>query len=205
MAKPTVSTKTRKESELISYAQQVVKKSKENASLFPDATAKVTLLENVLADYMDSRTEAAFRDMRQIVIKNQQAELVKQALYDLSLHVESVAKGDPNILLAAGFVPSKGNGGSVGHSPKANDLRVEATRPGTNTVTARVQSWNYARFYQFEYRKSGSLNEWTTVLSTKSRIEISNLEYLQEYEFRVTYLSSNPTPNYSNTVRCVVV
>ncbi|NGM63788.1 hypothetical protein [Sphingobacterium sp. SGR-19] len=205
MAKPVLTSKTRTESRLVQYASNVVKKSKENADLFPDATEKVTLLETALADYTDSLSEAAFRDMRQVVIKNQQAVLVRQLLYDLSLHVESVAKGDPNIVLAAGFVPGKNNAPNAGISPKANDLRAVVTHPGTNTVQLRVNPWRPARFYQFEYRKTGSLNEWTTVLSTKSKLGISDLDYLQEYEFRITYLGTNPTPNYSDTVRCVVV
>ncbi|TYR33635.1 hypothetical protein FXV77_17370 [Sphingobacterium phlebotomi] len=205
MAKPVLTSKTRTESRLVQYASNVVKKSKENADLFPEATEKVTLLETALADYTDSLSEAAFRDMRQVVIKNQQAVLVRQLLYDLSLHVESVAKGDPNIVLAAGFVPGKNNAPSAGISPKANDLRAVVTHPGTNTVQLRVNPWRQARFYQFEYRKAGSMNEWTTVLSTKSKLGISDLDYLQEYEFRVTYLGTIPTPNYSDTVRCVVV
>ncbi|HLT87886.1 MAG TPA: hypothetical protein VKZ57_09860 [Sphingobacterium sp.] len=204
MKKPAVSSKTGTESQLIAYASNVVKKSQENASLFPDAAEKVTLLESALADYMEARTEASFRDMRQVVIKNQQAVMVRQALYDLSLHVESVAKGDPNILLAAGFIPSKNNTSSVGQTPKANDLRAMITHPGTNTVQLRVNRWRPARFYQFEYRKTGSMNEWTKVLSSKSKMSISNLEYAQEYEFRVTYLATDPTPNYSDTVRCLV-
>ncbi len=205
MAKPVLTSKTRTESRLVQYASNVVKKSKENADLFPDATEKVTLLETALADYTDSLSEAAFRDMRQVVIKNQQAVLVRQLLYDLSLHVESVAKGDANIVLAAGFVPGKNNAPNAGISPRANDLRAVVTHPGTNTVQLRVNPWRPARFYQFEYRKAGSLNEWTTVLSTKSRMAISGLEYLREYEFRITYLGTNPTPNYSDTVHCVVV
>ncbi|PRD47117.1 hypothetical protein [Sphingobacterium haloxyli] len=205
MAKPVLTSKTRTESRLVQYASNVVKKSKENADLFPDAAEKVTLLETALADYTDSLSEAAFRDMRQVVIKNQQAVLVRQLLYDLSLHVESVAKGDPNIVLAAGFVPGKNNAPNAGISPKANDLRALVTHPGTNTVQLRVNPWRPARFYQFEYRKAGSLNEWTAVLSTKSKLGVSDLNYLQEYEFRVTYLGTNPTPNYSDTVRCVVV
>src|SRR5690606_41386547 len=107
MKKPAVSSKTGTESQLIAYASNVVKKSQENASLFPDAAEKVTLLESALADYMEARTEASFRDMRQVVIKNQQPAMVRQALYDLSLPVESVAKGAPDVLLAAGLIPPK--------------------------------------------------------------------------------------------------
>lgn len=205
MAKPVLTSKTRTESKLVQYASNVVKKSTENAELFPDAAEKVTLLETALADYTDSLSEAAFRDMRQVVIKNQQAVLVRQLLYDLSLHVESVAKGDANMVLAAGFVPGKDSVPNVGISPKATDLRAAVTHPGTNTVQLRVSPWRPARYYQFEYRKAGSGEAWTTVLSTKSKLAVPNLEYREEYEFRVTYLGTDPTPNYSDTVRCIVV
>ena len=204
MKKPAVSSKTGTESQLIAYASNVVKKTTENADLFTDAAEKVAQLESALANYTDSRAEASFRDMRQVVIKNQQAVVVRQALYDLSLHVESVAKGDPNILLAAGYIPRKSRTANIGQAPKANDLRVIVTHPGTNTVQLRVNRWRPARFYQFEYRKASSLNEWIKVLSSRSKMSISNLEYAQEYEFRVTYLGTDPTPNYSETVRCLV-
>src|SRR5690606_40779006 len=113
MAKPTLTSKTRTDSKLVQYASNVVSKTTENASLFPDATEKVALLKTALDTYMGSLSEAAYRDMRQVIIKNQQATVVRELLYDLSLHVESVAKGDPNILLAAGFVPSKDNSSSI--------------------------------------------------------------------------------------------
>jgi len=205
MAKPILHSKVSTEPALIQYATNVVKKSKENAALFPDATDKVAAVETALANYTDSKTEATFRDMRQVTIKNQQATVLKSALYDLSLHVESISKGDPSVIFAAGFSPSKATGTSIGQSPKPNDLRAVVTHPGTNTVQLRVAPWKPAKLYQFEYRKVGSLNDWTAVLGTKSRIAIADLEYLQEYEFRVTYLGPIPAPNYSEIVRCAVV
>lgn len=205
MAKPTLTSKTGSESELVAYASNVVKKSQENAALFPDAEDKVTAVQAALSIYMDSKSDAAFRDMRQIVIKNQQASRLRELLYDLSLHVESIAKGDPALLLAAGFIPRKTKSTSVGFSPKATNLRAVVTQPGTNTVQLQVARWAYSRYYQFEYRKLGSQNPWTTVLSTKSKVAVSGLEYLQEYEFRVTYLGSVPEPNYSDVVVCAVV
>ncbi|QIH36778.1 hypothetical protein [Sphingobacterium sp. DR205] len=206
MAKPILHSKTSTESTLIQYATNVIKSSKENATLFPEVADKITVLEAALADYTDLKTEASFRDIRQVANKNQQATILKQALYDLSLHIESAAKGDPTVILAAGFMLNKNAAGtSVGQSPKPNDLRALVTHPGTNTVQLRVAPWKHSRLYQFEYRKANSMNEWTAVLSTKSRLAITALEYLQEYEFRVTYLGSTPTPNYSEIVRCAVV
>ena len=205
MAKPILKSKTGTEAKLIQYAANVIKSTKENAILFPDAPEKVSVLEAALKNYSESKSEASFRDMRQIAIKNQQAIILKGALYDLSLYVEGVAKGDNMVILAAGFMPSRSSVTKVGYSPKPNGLRALVAHPGTNTVQLRVAPWRPARFYQFEFRKAGTINQWTSVLSTKSRTAITGLDYLQEYEFRVTYLGSIPTPNYSEIVRCAAV
>lgn len=205
MAKPTLSSKIGSAAKLLTYAENVFKKSIENAVLFPDAASTIVELEAALKAYRNGLTEAAYRDTRQIVIKNKQAAILKQVLYKYALYVEAVANGDPNIILAAGYIPSKSSTGSIGSSPKPYNLRVEIYQGGNNAVQLRVNSWRPARYCQFEFRKVGSENEWSKVLSTKSKTVIPDLEHLQEYEFRVTYLGADPTPNYSDIVRCYVV
>lgn len=202
MAKPTLSSKIGTATKLLTYAENVLKKSTENADLFPDAAAFMQELETALATYRDGLTEATYRDMRQVIIKNQQAEVLKEVLYRYSLHVEMVSNKDPNLILAAGFIPNKSTTQAIGMSPKANDLRAEVKHPGTNSVNVRVNAWKSAKLYQFEFRKADSMNDWTRVLSTKSRTVIQGLEHGQQYEFRVTYVSTDPTPNYSDIVRC---
>lgn len=206
MAKPTLTTKIGTATKLLTYAEKVLQKSKDNADLFTDAAETMIELEAAIGAYRNGLTESAYRDMRQVVIKNQQAEVLKQVLYRYSLYVETVSNGDPNLILAAGFLPNRSTvQPAIGMSPKATDLRAEVKHVGTNSVHVRVSSWKFARFYQFEFRKAGSMNDWTRVLSTKSRTVIQDLEEKQEYEFRVTYLGTDPTPNYSDTVRCFVV
>lgn len=206
MAKPTVSNQTNTEAKLLKYAENVFKKSTENASLFPEATTLLADLGVVLELFRDGITEANYRDKRQVVIKNQHGARLKQALYHLSLHVELVANGDANLILAAGFIPSKdkANAGYVGISPKPTGLTVQLGAQGLLMAELGVKSWQSARFYQFEYRVVGA-NAWTTVISPKSKVSIRDLEHLQEYEFRVTYLGPDPTPVYSDSVRCYIV
>ena len=205
MAKPTLFSKIGTEAKLLTYAENVLKKSQENAILFPDAASTLVELEMALEDYRKGLAQAAYRDMRQVVIKNQQAAVLKQVLYRYACYVETVADGDPNLILAAGYIPSKSTHESIGFSPKPHNLRVEIYQGGSNAVQLRVNSWRPSRYCQFEFRKVGSKDEWTKVLSTKSKTVIQELEHLQEYEFRVTYLGADPTPNYSDTVRCYVV
>lgn len=205
MAKPTLSTKISTEAKLLQYAESVLAKTTENASIFTEPVPSLDELETAIEQFRTSMTEASFRDMRQVVLKNQYAATLKETLYNLSLYVETVAQGDPAIVLAAGFIPSKNTAEPVGLSPKPHDVRAQVKDVGTQSVHVRVKSWKFARYYQFEYRKAGSDEEWTRALSTRSKIRLTDLEYMQEYEFRVSYLGSDPTLNYSDTVRCVVV
>ncbi|WP_164110508.1 MULTISPECIES: fibronectin type III domain-containing protein [Sphingobacterium] len=205
MAKPVLSSKTETAAKLLQYAENILAKVTENASLFPDPVPTLADIESALQAYRSGLTEASFRDMRQVELKNQQAAQLKALLYDFSLYVETVAQGNPATIMAAGFAPSKKKVASGESSPKPTDFRVEITQAGLQQVGVRVKAWKPARFYQFEYRKVGSENEWTRVLTSKSKTIIGNLEHLQQYEFRVTYLGTNPTPNYSDIVRCYVV
>lgn len=205
MAKPVLSTKTETAAKLLQYAENVLAKTTENAGLFPDPTPTLVELEEGIQAYRISLTAAQFRDMRQVELKNEQAANLKQLLYNFSLYIETVAQGNTGIILAAGFVPSKSTGGSTGITPKPTDFRVDIPQIGLRTVSMRVKSWRPARFYQFEYRKAGSGSDWSRLLTGKSKILIRDLEHLQEYEFRVTYLGTDPTPNYSDIVRCYVV
>lgn len=205
MAKPTLSSKTGTGAKLLQYAETVLVKTTENASIFTEPQPSLEDLSDAITVFRDSMTEASFRDMRQVVLKNQHATALKEILYNLSLYVETVAQGDPAIVLAAGFIPSKDMREPVGLSPKPHDLRAEVRDAGTQSVHVRVNTWKHARYYQFEFRKVGSGEEWSRMLSTKSKVHITDLEYLNEYEFRVSYLGSNPALNYSETVRCAVV
>lgn len=206
MKKPTLTSKIGTAAKLLTYAENIVQKSTENAELFVEAAEQLTELESALAAYRNALAEASYGDRRLVVIKDQQAAILKNVLYKYSLYVDGLANGDASIILAAGFIPSKSTvQPASGPSPKPNDLRAEVKHTGTNSVQLQVNSWAKARYYQFEYRKVGSLNEWNSILSTKSKVLVQELERLAEYEFRVTYLGNDPTPNYSDTARCVVV
>ncbi|MEC3880883.1 hypothetical protein [Parapedobacter sp. 10938] len=204
MAKPILSSKTGTGAKLLQYAETVLAKTTENAGIFVEPRPSMDDLSAAIEQFRTSMTEASFRDMRQVVLKNQHATALKEILYNLSLYVETIAQGDPAIVLAAGFIPSKDMREPVGLSPKPYDVRAQVRDAGTRSVHVRVDTWKHARYYQFEFRKVGSAEAWTRILSTKSKVHITDLEYLNEYEFRVSYLGSNPALNYSEIVRCAV-
>jgi hypothetical protein len=205
MAKPVLSSKTRTAATLMQYAENVFTKTTENADLFPDPIPTLSELAAGIQAYRISLTEAAFRDMRQVELKNEQMAKLKKLLYNLSLYVQTIAQGNAAIILAAGFIPSKTSRNTAMRSPKPTDFRVEIPQTGLCTVNMRVKPWSPARFYRFEYRKTGIESDWTEILTGKPSILIKDLERLQEYEFRVTYLGTDPTPNYGDVICCHVV
>ena len=205
MKKPTVHSQIGTAAKLLTYAMNVLQKSLENADLFPEATDTLVELETALEAYRTGLSEAAFGDRREVVLKNQHALKLKQVLQRYALYIEAIAQGDADIILAAGFIPSKNSRTSIGPSPKPHNLRAEIYMAGTCSIRLRVEHWRPARYYQYEYRIVDSGKEWTKILETKSKVIIHDLEKLQEYEFRVTYLGSDPSPNYSEIVRCFAV
>src|SRR5690606_33468591 len=111
---------------LLTYAENVLQKTKDNADLFADAAETIVLLETAVEAYRNGLVESAYRDRRQVVIKNQQAETLKRVLHTHALYVESVSAGDPNVILAAGFIPSQSTvSPTVGASPRSEEHTSE--------------------------------------------------------------------------------
>ena len=117
---------------------------------------------------------------------------------ELALYVAQMAKGDPEIILAAGYdhnkMPRPG-----GPCPKPNDFRVELQREGNGRVKLRVKANKLARMYRFEYRRRDRDERWMELLSSASRTIADGLEALTLYDFRVVYLGTDPTLTYSVT------
>lgn len=186
------------------YADNILLKMTENVDLFPDPDPTLAELDSALSDFRLSLSEAAFRDMRKVVVKNQMQAKLRQVIYGLSLYVEKVSQGDQAMILAAGFLPNR-TATKTGIAPKPVDFRVNLTRISSQTVELRVKSWAPTRVYQFEYRKVAGTEDWQTVLSSKSTCVLEGLDKLQEYEFRVAYIGTDPTVTYSDVVRSYVL
>src|SRR5690606_13317651 len=71
-------------------------------------------------------------------------------------------------------------------------------------IRLRVNSWRPARLYQYEYRKKGT-EQWSSVMHTKSSLEMRNLDMLEEYEFRVSYIGRDVRLNYSDLITAWVI
>ena len=202
MIKPNY--KSKDATELLNYAEHILKKMEENEGLFEEPVPSLTVLDSALSAYRAAYAEATHRDMRAVVLKGQKGKALQQVIYRLSHYVDAQAQGDPAIILAAGYRPSKSKRYRAGAPPKAHRARVQNGEVGSGVLWVSVPPWKHARLYLYQYRKKGT-EEWSSTLHSRSKMEFSELERLKEYEFRVSYLGTDTTPNFSDTVTALVV
>src|SRR5690606_3728024 len=156
------------------------------------------------ASLQHALSAAAFRDMRNVELKNQRHAELKRVVYGLSLYVDHVAQGNAAIILAAGFLPSK-DSTRIGPPPTPTNFRVNLLHPNSQIVELHVEAWEPIRVYQVESRKVGHTGDWQRMLCSKSVCVLEGLEMLKEYEFRVAYIGTDPPITYSDTIRSHVL
>ena len=204
MKKPTLQSEGKSAAKFLQYADNILLKMTENADLFPEPDPTLAELDTAITSFREALSEAAYHDRRKVALKNQQQAVLKQVIYALSLYVDRTAQGNAATILAAGFLPSK-DAEPAGPGPKPTDFRVTLRQPNSQTVDLRVKAWKRALVYQFEYRKVAGAGDWERVLSSKSTCVLEGLEKLEEYEFRVAYIGTDPTVTYSDAVRSYVL
>lgn len=194
------------EAQYVQFVENIVAKLKENEDLFPDVDPSLVDLEQALATLKQAQADAAYRDKRLVVIKNQALAVLRTMVYHLSLYVERMANGDPSIILAAGFNPSQKNVITQlpEPAPKPKIFLVEVNAHVSGVTTLKTAYWKGKLAYQFEYRKKNSDTDWNRVVSSRSKVTITGLEPVQEYEFRVAYIGRNPQMTYSDVVSSYV-
>src|SRR5690606_39053277 len=206
MAKTTLKTGATGNSEAayVKFVENIVVKLTENTALFPGVEPERDTLEQTLSAFKRAQADAAYRDKRLVVIKNQAYAALKAEVYRLSLYVERRAEGDEAMILAAGFIPSKRGVPVLEPAPKPKTFLVKVNAQVSGIAELKVNSWRRVLAYQFEYRKKNSDSDWIRVVSSKSKVTIAGLSPVQEYEFRVAYIGRNPQITYSDVVSSYV-
>lgn len=198
MIKPTLQSHNIKDIELVLYAGKVVKKMKENVSIFANPSPNLDRIKELVDEFQQAMAAAAFRDRRAVAFRNEKkAELLGQ-LRLLTYYVAQVARGDRSVIMASGFVPSKEKGAQAKNF-QPSMLKVIPTI-GSGGVKLHAKAWRLAHMYRYEYRKVGQNENWQIVLSSRSRCEILGLEVFQEYEFRFSYVLKADELIYSDSV-----
>src|SRR5690606_34233053 len=126
-------------------------------------------------------------------------------LRELSKYVDTVAQKDDTIILAAGFVPSKDPESYAGFIPKATRLIAKPKEVGSSRIKLKVDGWQDARMYHFEFRKKGVVTDCSVHLCYSSKCLLFELVRYEVYELRVTYIGIKAIPNCSDIISSYVV
>lgn len=205
MSKLKLDERKQTDVQLMQTAEQIFVKMTQESTLFPTPIPPLADLETALAAFRNSATEAAYRDTRAIMIRQQKRKELVRVLKELSKYVDTVANDDGTIILAAGFELRRPSSSYSGIVPKAPAPIAEPKEIGSGRVQLRTEPWAGARMYNFQFRVKGSAEEWRSQLSSKSTCLIHGLDTFKEYEFRITYLGIDPTPNFSDITNSYVL
>ena len=204
MTQVVLKTQKLKDDNLMQYATHIITEMRKAVDIFPEPTPGLNGIETALAAFRLSATEAAYRDIRAIRVRDEKRKELEYLLRELSKYVDTVANQNETIILASGFNLKSNATSYAGAVPKATRLQLEPQEVGSRQIKVKVNRWKGARMYRFEWRKKGE-TEWAVQFSTRSTCILEGLEMFQEYEFRASYLGINPEPNYSDIVASYVV
>lgn len=198
--KPVTRAARMKDDALMQFAEQVCAKMALAVEIFPTPQPSIALIEESLVAFRQSATDAAHRDTRAIRVRKERRFSLIYLLAELSKYVDTVANGSDTMILASGFLLSDLPSNFGGLVPKATRLTAEPYQVGSSKVKLRVQRWQGARMYEYQFRKKGADTAWKSVLGSKSAQVIEGLERFEEYEFRASYIGIHPEPSYSDIV-----
>lgn len=198
MSKLKFNERDYKDVQLMQLAEQIHTKMGQDTTLFPAPVPELAVLQSALAAFRKAATDASSGDRIAIKVRNQKRNELVYVLKELAKYVDTVAKDDDIVVLAAGFDVQKTRSSYRGLVPKAQPPIAEPAEVGSGRISLKTNPWPGARMYQFQYRIKGSGDDWSTQLSTRSFCVVSGLEMFHEYEFRVSYVGLDPTPNYSD-------
>ncbi|WP_293944420.1 MULTISPECIES: hypothetical protein [unclassified Sphingobacterium] len=184
------------------YAAQIVKSMREEKTLFPDPYPSLDEIEKLIDRLTNEIADAMYRDKLAVAIRDDTRDELLGQIRLLSYYVNRIAQGDEVIILGAGFLPSKDRDNSA-DIPSVESFNVKA-EIGSGGVKLSLKAWRRAKTYRYEYRKKNVNQDWTIVLSTRSRCTISELDVREEYEFRVCYVGAKGNSPYSNVLRSYV-
>jgi len=158
-----------------------------NATIFLNPTITPAALLAGITTYTSALGAANKGSVAQTLAKNIAREALEDMLRTLAAYVDGIAKGDPTIIMLAGFVPT----GMSSVTPAVVDSTlgkpvITSIRNGmSGQLLVRVKGANAA--YAFEGQTSTGTGTWqTTSISTQARqIQLNNLTPGTLYNIRV--------------------
>jgi hypothetical protein len=165
-----------------------------NATLFLNPTITPAVLLGGITTYTSALGAANKGSVAQTLAKNIARAALEDMLRTLASYVDGIAKGDPTIIMLAGFVPT-----GMSATPAVVDIALDkpvitSTRNGlSGQLLVRVKPSDQAYAYEGQVQiKDGS---WQTMgISTQAReIQLNNLTPGTFYNVRVRVIGANKT------------
>lgn len=204
MIKPTLNYRELSEIAFALYAGGILHCMKKNNDIFVEPDPSLEELETRIIAYREGLLNASYRDHRQVLIKNKRKQELHQCLRLLSFYIDKTARGDKEIIVAAGFSFSDENRKPSKRCPDPENFSATSMGAGSFAIRLRVKPWRGCRMYVFECRKKDT-EAWETILSSKASCILNHLEHFSEYEFRVYYKGAIANSFYSPILSCYIV
>jgi hypothetical protein len=185
----------------IAYYRNVLSKMTTNKFFTtPDVSLETT---KTVLDELEAAAVAAKDGSRtQIAIRNSKMVQADDLFHNLALYVERIANGDETIIMSSGFDVLE-----VSRTYNRPELGVKSGDV-TGNVKLVAKAIEGAKSYIWQYAKDTQpMNGDGWILagySTKTSYELSDLEHLGKYWFRVAGITANGLSNYTSPVMKVV-
>ncbi|MEC3881105.1 fibronectin type III domain-containing protein [Parapedobacter sp. 10938] len=193
-----------KDADLDALAESIITKLTDNEH-FPDPEPALATVRRHLEAYRGALVEAAGGDRLKGELKRACKKQLAGSLRSLALYVERESRSDRAAILSAGMELRK-SAERIDRMPLPHRFRVKYGEPGSGTAVVSAGRFEPALMYRFDYRLAGS-GEWTTVISSYSRITIDGLQSYRHYEFRAAYIGRgiDPEPRFGETITTIIL
>jgi len=181
----------------IVFYRNVLAKMTGNAN-FPTPDVSLETAKTVLDEFEAAAVGAKDGSRTQIALRNNKMAVVDDLFHSLALYVDRIANGDDTIILSSGFEVLE-----VSRTYSKPELGVKSGDV-TGNIKLAVKSIDGAKSYIWQFAKDTQpLNGDGWMLagySTQTTYELSNLEHLGKYWFRVAGITAKGLSNYTAPV-----
>src|SRR5690606_29659277 len=164
------------------------------STIYNEPIPALTVIEGHLEDLYPYVVEPDKLSTEISLLRKQKRQLLQEDIRLLARYIDQVAKGDPALIMQAGFEPTMPPQ-PVGPMPKPAHIKLVNQAAGR--VKASTNVVRGVKSYDFQYREQG-VETWTIVRSAKSWIIVDGLKSKTTYEFKAAYIGSDPTITYSD-------
>jgi hypothetical protein len=196
--KAIVNVSREQDAAIIPYCEFIIASITGNP-FFTTPTPAITVVQAILNDYEAALADAASRDRNKVAVKKQLRKQLNAVLNQLGNYVNTQSAADVTKIVSSGFKISK-----LPQPRYVSAPENVAVKPGINpgSLVIKVKKDKAANGFTFMIRNADVTDnsEWTSVTSSRSKYEFTNLLRRTEYVVKVAVIGSNEQVAYSAAV-----